>query len=132
MNPPVSSSEVADRANQLYWGSDGSVNQIADELDLSKGALYGLIRPLPAGLACPTCQEEVVYPNRTARDRGLYDCPACGWSGPGAVAVTTDAGGGVGLESPVGAWPGGSRAFWGSALLGSAAVLALLFWVRRR
>lgn len=133
MDSPASSSEVGDRANELYWGSDGSVNQIADELDLSKGALYGLIRPLPAGSACPVCAEEVVYPNRTARDRGLHDCPACGWSGAEALPMTADAGGeSVRSGSPALAAPPGSRALWGGALLGSAAVLALFFLVRRR
>jgi predicted DNA-binding protein YlxM (UPF0122 family) len=55
MDASASSPAAEDRANELYWGSDRSVNQIADELDLSKGALYGMIRPLPAALACPEC-----------------------------------------------------------------------------
>ncbi len=69
------------RANELYWSSDLSVNQIAEELDLSKGMLYGLIHPAPAGLACPECAEELVYANRTASDRALLACPRCGWEG---------------------------------------------------
>ena len=68
--------EMELRANELYWSSDMSVNQIAEELDLSKGMLYGLIRPRPAGLACPECAEELVYPNRTAKERCLLACPA--------------------------------------------------------
>lgn len=67
-----------DRANALYWESDESVNAIADELDLSKSTLYGMIHPLAAGLACPRCGAEMEYPNRTARERGLVSCPACG------------------------------------------------------
>jgi hypothetical protein len=70
-----------DRANRLYWGSDLSVNQIAEQLDLSKGALYELIRPLPAAVACPDCGAEAVHPNRTALERGLVACPSCGWDG---------------------------------------------------
>lgn len=66
------------RANALYWDSDASVNQIADELEVSKGALYGMVRPLGAGLSCPDCRSEMEYPNRTARDRGQLTCPACG------------------------------------------------------
>jgi len=66
------------RANQLYWESDKSVNQIADELELSKGMLYGMIRPLPADLPCPRCSAALEYANRTARERGLIACPACG------------------------------------------------------
>ncbi|HKJ02768.1 MAG TPA: hypothetical protein VJ997_09945, partial [Longimicrobiales bacterium] len=73
--------ETERKANDLYWGSQSSVNQIAEELDLSKGTLYGLIRPLPSGLSCPDCSEEAVYPNRTARERSLVACPSCGWEG---------------------------------------------------
>jgi hypothetical protein len=65
------------RANELYWGSDKSVNQIADEMELSKGMLYGKIRPLPAELPCPGCSSDMEYANRTARERGLITCPSC-------------------------------------------------------
>ena len=73
--------QAEEKANELYWGSDMSVNQIAEELDLSKGTLYGMIRPRPAGLGCPACGEEVVFPNRTARDRSTVACEVCGWEG---------------------------------------------------
>jgi predicted RNA-binding Zn-ribbon protein involved in translation (DUF1610 family) len=76
-----------DRANKLYWGSDRSVNQIADELDLSKGALYEMIRPLATGFGCPICGAEVVHSNRTAKDRGRVDCPSCAWDGTEDEAV---------------------------------------------
>src|SRR5262245_18188893 len=66
------------RANELYWGSNKSVNQIADELELSKGMLYGMIRPLPAELSCPRCSTGMEFANRTARERGLITCPSCG------------------------------------------------------
>jgi hypothetical protein len=69
---------LTQRANALYWESDRSVNQIADEMDLSKGMLYGLIRPLPAALPCPRCATGLEYANRTARERGLLSCPSCG------------------------------------------------------
>ena len=39
MQPSARTPEADDRANELYWGSEQSVNQIADALDLSKGAL---------------------------------------------------------------------------------------------
>jgi predicted RNA-binding Zn-ribbon protein involved in translation (DUF1610 family) len=81
MERPTSNLEPDDRANELYWGSDRSVNQIAEELDLSKGALYAVIRPLAAGLGCPQCGREVAHTNRTQRERGLVDCPACSWQG---------------------------------------------------
>lgn len=66
------------RANRLYWSSEAGVNEIADELDLSKGALYALIDPRDAGLVCPECGTEMQHANRTARERGLLRCPACG------------------------------------------------------
>lgn len=82
--------EVVARANELYWGSDRSVNQIADELELSKGALYGIIEPASSGLGCPLCGDEVVYSNRTAKDKGMLDCPTCDWDGTPDETVDTD------------------------------------------
>ncbi|HUF75980.1 MAG TPA: hypothetical protein VMM35_06865 [Longimicrobiales bacterium] len=134
--------EADDRANELYWGSDRSVNQIAEELDLSKGALYGLIRPLPAAMGCPACGAEVVYPNRTAQERGVVDCAACGWDGtedetvPGYAprAVTDERS----LERSRARGRALSRddlasgAVLGGALLGAAAAVGLLLWARRK
>ncbi|HSM59146.1 MAG TPA: hypothetical protein VK849_00055 [Longimicrobiales bacterium] len=128
-------------ANELYWGSDVSVNQIAEELDLSKGVLYGLIRPQPAGLSCPACGEEVVYPNRTAKERGMVSCPACGWEGEEDEAADVGGDGAVTLplgDDDVGPPPAarlgdpGRRMVLGGALLGAAAGLALVLWARRR
>ena len=91
MDASASSPEVRDgtddRANELYWGSDLSVNQIAETLDLSKGALYEMIRPLPAAVACPDCGTEAVHPNRTAHERGLVVCLSCGWEGDDRHAI---------------------------------------------
>ena len=70
--------EVVARANDLYWRSGSSVNQLARELDLSKGALYEIITPMAAGLPCPCGHGEMTYPNRTARERGFVSCTACG------------------------------------------------------
>ena len=70
--------EVVRRANDLYWRSGAGVNQLARELDLSKGALYDIIDPLPAGLPCPCGGGEMAYPNRTARRRGFVSCAVCG------------------------------------------------------
>jgi hypothetical protein len=67
-----------EEANRLYWESNRSVNQIGEALDLSKGVLYSLIEALPAGLPCPDCGEEMVFPNRTAREKGFLACPECG------------------------------------------------------
>jgi hypothetical protein len=67
-----------EEANRLYWESEESVNHIGEVLGLSKGVLYGLIAALPAGLPCPECGEEMVFPNRTAREKGFLACPECG------------------------------------------------------
>ena len=143
MEPSARTLEADDQANELYWGSDRSVNQIAEDLDLSKGALYGMIRPLAAALGCPACATEVVHPNRTARERELVDCPACGWNGAEeetvphfAAAAAVDE---VGLtrwrarERALAADAGpGSGALVSGALLGAAVGLTLLIWARRR
>jgi hypothetical protein len=70
-------SELARRATDLYWDSDASVNDIADQLDLSKGALYGMIEARPADVRCPECGTPMEFPNRTALEKGLVTCPGC-------------------------------------------------------
>ncbi|MCG6954686.1 MAG: hypothetical protein LJF04_01730 [Gemmatimonadetes bacterium] len=128
------------KANELYWGSDLSVNQIAEELDLSKGTLYGLIRPRPTGLACPACDEELIHPNRTARERAMVACTVCGWEGAEEDVDTFDSAGVVlpsdadetGAASSAPALDDRSRTIIGGALLGAAAGLALVLWARRR
>jgi predicted RNA-binding Zn-ribbon protein involved in translation (DUF1610 family) len=130
------------RANELYWSSDRSVNQIAEDLSLSKGVLYGLIRPRPAGLACPACSAELVHTNRTALDRGLVECPTCGWEGAEGEADRyeddgewTDERPGalVASDATRSAWTNPwTRTAIGGALLGAAAGMALVMWNRRR
>ena len=73
--------DMSDRASTLYWNSDRSVNSIADDLGLSKGRLYDLIRPLGSGQECPNCQSELVFENRTARAGGDPVCPVCDLGG---------------------------------------------------
>jgi hypothetical protein len=68
---------TADEANRLYWNSDLSVAEIAARLDLSRRALYDLVRPLPAGSPCPACGEELGFANRSARESGRGACDAC-------------------------------------------------------
>lgn len=70
--------EVVRRANERYWNSGAGVNQVARELDLSKGTLYEIIAPLPAGVPCPHGDGELAFANRTARERDFLSCPACG------------------------------------------------------
>ena len=78
---PLPADPLGQRANVSYWQSSRSVNQIAEEMDVSKSALYGLIDPLPTELLCPRCSTNLVYANRTARDRGLLCCSECGLEG---------------------------------------------------
>lgn len=130
--------ELEDRANELYWTSDLGVNQIADELDLSKGALYEVIHPLRGAYGCPECGEGTVFANRTARDRSMLTCPECGWEGP-IEEARPDASDDDGSEgSSADPAPRRYRPAWdartavGGALLGAAAGLAFVFWTRRR
>lgn len=76
---PRGEPQRTDEANRLYWHSDLGVNQIAEEMGISKGALYTQVNPLAAEIQCPRCDTELVYPNRTARDRGFLSCPNCGF-----------------------------------------------------
>ena len=147
-----------EEANRLYWESEESVNQIGEALGLSKGVLYGLISPLPAGLPCPGCGEEMVFPNRTAREKGFLACPGCGmeeeeaavqayWEGEAEAdeglvlgtprALAQRASQAVhqvmdsGKERVSNLTPQG-RIIAGAALLGAAAGLALGAYLRRR
>jgi predicted RNA-binding Zn-ribbon protein involved in translation (DUF1610 family) len=153
--------EAEDRANELYWGSERSVNQIAEELDLSKGAFYAAIRPLAAGFGCPRCGREVAHTNRTRKDRSLVDCPACGWQGaeddtlqeyliPGArrrPSLVLDASSHRSPASTIWSPPttdddgpaprlatdaSSNRTLVTGAILGGAVGLALVLWARRR
>ena len=150
MDPSMPDDRGSDLANELYWGSDISVNQIADQLDLSKGSFYALIRPLPSDLYCPRCSTELVYPNRTARARAFLSCPACDYEAdeeaardagadqpPDAVAVEQD------VSAPAGGRVVGiierarkegslNRVMLGAVLLGVAGGIALALWARRR
>jgi len=147
-----------EEANRLYWESDRSVNQIGEELDLSKGVLYSLIEALPAGMPCPDCGEEMVFPNRTAREKGFLACPECGmeeeetairafWEeqsesledeeGPSSRPLARRAGEAVQqvVESGrarVGEMSPRGRILTGTALLGIAAGLALGAYFRKR
>ena len=149
---------LSEEANRLYWESNQSVNQIGEALELSKGVLYGLIAAQPAGLPCPKCSEEMVFPNRTARDKGFLLCPECGmeeevdvvlafWDGkddaeedeaPGETqALARKAGEAVqravntGKERVTSLTPRG-RLVAGTALLGVAAGLVLAGYFRKR
>jgi len=146
MASPDSDSHAEQRANELYWGSDASVNQIADELELSKSALYGIIHPLPAGRRCPVCGGEAQFANRTAKQRDLVTCLECAWEGssddaaleadaedgqPGAMRGASRRPATRRRRSDGTDAPAGARLWLGGAFLGAAAGLALVLWTRR-
>lgn len=125
----TTSDHDAERANELYWGSDRSVNDLADDLELSKGALYALIDPLPADLECPECGGEMHYANRTARDRGYVTCEDCGLEEEETL-VRIESGDTSALPDSVVGAPA-TRTLIGAALLGAAAGFALARLVDR-
>lgn len=65
------------KANRLYWETEVPVSEIADQLVMSRRALYDAIEPRPAGLACPECGITLVFRNRTAADRRQAECLEC-------------------------------------------------------
>jgi len=67
-----------DSANRLYWQGHDGVDQLAARLGMSRHALYGSIRPAPAGADCAECGEEMVYANRARRAQAQAHCPGCG------------------------------------------------------
>lgn len=132
--------EATRRANELYWGSDESVNQIADRLELSKSALYGMIGPLPASASCPVCGARVEYTNRTARDHDESSCPTCGWEGSESEAMPMDPDA-AGADATANGFRlaelarrfelDQKRILLGSVLLGAAVGLAVFSYIRR-
>jgi len=77
----MTASQLADaqheRANSMYWNSSETVDRIAEQLGMSRNALYSSVRPAPAGVECPDCDEELVFPNRTSRLAGRALCLSC-------------------------------------------------------
>lgn len=79
----------AEAANRMYWESDDSVASIAARFDLSRRSLYEAVQPLPTGVLCQVCGEELAFENRLARKSGTATCPSCGASEE--VAIETEA-----------------------------------------
>lgn len=125
--------ELKERANALYWDSDDSVNEIAEILDLSKGALYGLVDPLATDEPCPECGTALEFSNRTARDKGMVACPGCGFEEElllvrGARLEEASEGSSPG-SAPLGA---GARTAVAAGLIGLALGILLGQWSRKR
>lgn len=69
---------IGKTANRLYWNSDDTVSEIAKRLHITRGALYGAVRPVSAGARCPECGGMLYFSSRGARDAGRAGCAACG------------------------------------------------------
>lgn len=68
---------LRDTANELYWNSADTVDQIARELGISRNAMYSSVRPIPAGASCVHCDEPLLFTNRTSRSARAAFCPVC-------------------------------------------------------
>ena len=68
---------IAAEANRLYWDTETSVADIAQQLELSRRALYDTVDPLPTHRSCDVCGSPLVFENRSARNSGTETCPIC-------------------------------------------------------
>lgn len=68
---------IAAEANRLYWETETSVAEIAQQLELSRRALYDSVDPLPTSSSCNVCGSPLVFENRSARNAGIETCPNC-------------------------------------------------------
>lgn len=77
--PAIDSTPTAmlERANDLYWSSDRTVEEITRELQMGRSTLYAAVRPVAAGVECAACGEEMVFTNRSNRADGTATCPSC-------------------------------------------------------
>ena len=127
------------RANELYWSSDLTVDEIVRELGVGRSALYSSIEPIPAGADCPECSSTMVFTNRTNRDALSATCFNCGGEAQLAdasparseetVGAVADAG--AGFEAP-GGWSRwrddlASVTPQRAAIVGGAAALGVVF-----
>lgn len=68
----------ATEANRLYWQTDKSVADIAEQLGVSRRALYELITPESSGTSCAECGGDVAFTNRSAKTSAVGRCQQCG------------------------------------------------------
>jgi predicted RNA-binding Zn-ribbon protein involved in translation (DUF1610 family) len=78
MPPATHEAATHERANDLYWNSDRTIDQIVDELEIGRNTLYSALHPIPAETGCPECGEAMVFTNRTNRARSTATCRTCG------------------------------------------------------
>lgn len=125
MNTERTRTAADDRLNELYWGSDKTVDEIVSESGIGRNSLYLSVLPAEAGADCAQCGKPLYFSNRTQRAAGAAACLACGFT-------TTIAGDGAG-DGP----DGGSRrkklqaglravASERAAMIGGAAALGLV------
>jgi hypothetical protein len=69
--------QLREQANELYWSSSETVDQIASRLAMSRKAVYASVQPTAAGASCMHCGGDLVFSNRTNRTSNLANCPAC-------------------------------------------------------
>jgi len=85
---------TVEEANRLYWDSDVSVADIAEQMGWSRRALYDAIEPLPTDAACEVCGAPLVFLNRSARSSATMSCVTCAAreedANGGADAITTE------------------------------------------
>jgi hypothetical protein len=74
---PRATDTIAAEANRLYWETETSVADIAQQLELSRRSLYDSVDPLPSGATCEACGSPLVYENRSGRNAGEEMCPHC-------------------------------------------------------
>ena len=74
---PRATDTIAAEANRLYWETETSVADIAQQLELSRRALYDSVDPLPTSGSCNVCGSPLVFENRSARNAGVETCPVC-------------------------------------------------------
>src|SRR5688572_31979845 len=67
----------ANEANRLYWDSETSVGDIANQLGISRRGLYEAIEPKSAGVPCSECGSDMLFANRSALASGTARCPSC-------------------------------------------------------
>jgi len=85
-----STSSALERANELYWNSARTVDEIVKELKISRGALYAAVRPQDAATSCPECGDAMVFTNRSNREAHAATCSSCATEAPSADAKPAD------------------------------------------
>jgi hypothetical protein len=83
--------QLRDQANDLYWTSSETVDQLASRLGMSRKAVYASVQPTFAGASCQHCGGELVFTNRTNRTTGQANCLACALQVDVGARSATDA-----------------------------------------